>query len=166
MPAEYFWRGFDQRMFPSRNHGRIPGQAGISRFRRLHCVSSRTTATLAHKGTNGFFKYDPWQLGLGAKVIGVDSINRHGIGIPKNSEFRQQIEATLRDKYGNPIKITDHTLFKDYDWRINKNAIVTMRPMSDSIIVTYRDVILSNLAEAEQLNRVQKGFKRSDKEKF
>ena len=87
-------------------------------------------------------------------------------GIPKNSEFQQQLEATLWEKYGEPIQITDHIIYKEYDWRINNNAIVTMRPMSNSILVTYRDVTLANLAETEKLNRVRKGFTRSDKDKF
>lgn len=87
-------------------------------------------------------------------------------GMPKNSEFRQQLEATLREKYGKPIQITDHVIYKDYDWRVNNNAIVTMKPMNNSILVTYRDVTLSSLAETEKLNRVRKGFTRSDKEKF
>jgi len=80
-----------------------------------------------------------------------------GTGIPKESEFQQQIEAMLREKYGNPFKVTDHILFKDYDWRISANATVTMRPISNSVIVTYSDVALSKLAETEKLNNIRAG---------
>jgi hypothetical protein len=90
----------------------------------------------------------------------------NGTGMPKNSEFRQQMESMLREKYGKPFRVTDHILFKDYDWRINANAIVAMRPMSNAVIVTYSDVKLSGLAEIERLNNVRRGFTKGDKNKF
>jgi hypothetical protein len=90
----------------------------------------------------------------------------NGTGIPKNSEFRQQMESMLREKYGKPFRVTDHILFKDYDWRINANAIVAMRPMSNAVIVTYSDVKLSRLAESERLSSIRQGFAKRDKEKF
>ena len=57
-------------------HG-VQGQTGISQF-RSHCVSPFSTTILADENTNGFLKNDPWQKGLGAKVIDVDSIICHG----------------------------------------------------------------------------------------
>ncbi len=75
----------------------------------------------------------------------------NGTGVSKQSEFRQQIESMLREKYGKPIRMTDHIFFKDFDWKINDNATVTMRPMGNTVLVTYRDVMLANLSEKEKL---------------
>jgi hypothetical protein len=89
-----------------------------------------------------------------------------GTGVPKKSVFRQQIESLLREKYGKPFKIKDKYVYKEYDWRINGNAIVTMKPLGNAVIVTYRDLKLANLAENEKLRRIHNGFTKNDKRKF
>ena len=89
-----------------------------------------------------------------------------GTGVSKQSEFRQQIEAMLREKYGKPLRIVDKILYKDYDWKINENATVTMRPMGNTVLVTYRDTVLANLSEKEKLGQVRSGFTKNDKNKF
>ena len=89
-----------------------------------------------------------------------------GTSVSKNSEFRQQVEAMLRDKYGKPLKIKDKYVYKEYDWRINENSVVTMKPMGNAVIVTYRDIMLANLAQNEKLENIRKGFTNNDKSKF
>lgn len=89
-----------------------------------------------------------------------------GTGISKQSEFRQQIESILREKYGKPFKITDHIIYKDFDWKINRNAIVRMQPMGNAVIVTYRDIRLTDLAEKEKLGHIRSGFTNNEKSKF
>lgn len=89
-----------------------------------------------------------------------------GPGISKKSEFRDQIEGMLRKKYGNDPMITDHTVFQTYDWKINKNASVTMRIGGNSVEVIYIDKPISLFAEDERLKRVRKNFTKNDKEKY
>ena len=94
------------------------------------------------------------------------SVAFSGPGISKKSEFREQVESMLRKKYGKPIRITNHIVYKDFDWSINDNAIVTMRPGGNSVHITYRDLKLTDLCEKEKLNQVRSGFTRNDKSKF
>lgn len=89
-----------------------------------------------------------------------------GPGISKQSEFRERIEAMLREKYGKPVSVTDHIVYKTYDWKINSHAMVTMRPGCNSVNVIYRDITLARQAEAEKLDQVRKGFTTNDKGKF
>ena len=89
-----------------------------------------------------------------------------GPGTSKKSEFREQVESMLRGKYGDPVKITDQIVFKDFDWRINDNATVTMRPGGASVQIAYRDLTLSQLYEKEKIGKVRSGFTNSDKDKF
>jgi hypothetical protein len=89
-----------------------------------------------------------------------------GSGVSKQSEFRQQVESILRKRYGKPFRISDHIVFKDYDWKINSNATVTLRPLGNAVLVTYRDTVLANLSEKEKLGQVRSGFTINDKSKF
>ena len=54
----------------------------------------------------------------------------------------------------------------EYDWRINENAVLTMKPMGNVVIVTYRDIMLANLAQNEKLGNIRKGFSNNGKSKF
>lgn len=72
----------------------------------------------------------------------------------------------LREKYGNPIKVTDQIVFKDFDWKINENAVVTMRTGGNSVQITYQDLKLTQLTEKEKLGQVRSGFNKNDKAKF
>lgn len=89
-----------------------------------------------------------------------------GPRISKNSEFRKQIEALLKEKYGVPVKNSDHIVYKNYDWKINNNATVTMRLGGNNVHVIYTDAKLSKMAENEKLKLVQNKFKKNDKDKF
>lgn len=89
-----------------------------------------------------------------------------GPDISKTSEFRDRIEAMLREKYGQPVEIKNQIVYMSYNWNINANATVSMRPGTSYIQVTYRDTALFNLAENEKLELVRKGFTEGDKEKF
>ena len=88
-------------------------------------------------------------------------------GPSKDSEFRQQIEAMLREKYGKPIGINNHMgVYKTYDWKINDKAIVMMRPGSNYVLLTYIDNGIAKLVEKELSGQVRKGFTKNDKSKF
>ena len=89
-----------------------------------------------------------------------------GPKISKKSDFRKQVESMLREKYGNPVRVTNHILYKEFDWKINNNAIVTMRPGGNSVHITYRDLKLAGLFEKEKLKYIRSGFTRNDKSKF
>ena len=89
-----------------------------------------------------------------------------GTGISKKSEFREQVESMLREKYGNPIRVTDHIVYKEFDWKINNNAIVSMRPGGNSVHIIYCDLKLADLCEKDKLEQVRSGFTRNDKSKF
>jgi hypothetical protein len=89
-----------------------------------------------------------------------------GPDISKKSEFRDQIEAMLIKKYGRPVKIKDHIIFKTYDFKINKFSIVTMRPGGNYVMLEYLDKRLVRLAEDEKRANVRKGFTGNDKGKF
>ena len=89
-----------------------------------------------------------------------------GTGISAKSEFGLQVESLLREKYGKPFKISDKYVYKEYNWKINGNAMVTMKPMGNTVIVTYSDFNLINLAENEKLGTIRKGFTNNDKSKF
>jgi len=41
-----------------------------------------------------------------------------------------------------------------------------MKPMGNVVIVTYRDIMLANLAQNEKLGNIRKGFSNNDKSKF
>jgi hypothetical protein len=89
-----------------------------------------------------------------------------GPGISKKSEFRDQIEAMLTMKYGKPVLIKDHFIFKTYDFKINKFSLVTMRPGGNYVMLEYLDNRLVQLAEDETTAKVRKGFTGNDKGKF
>jgi hypothetical protein len=89
-----------------------------------------------------------------------------GSGISKKSEFRNQIEAMLTKKYGKPVEIKDHIIFKTYDFKINKSSFVTMRPGGNYVMMEYLDDRLVQLAEDETTAKVRSGFTRGDKERF
>lgn len=89
-----------------------------------------------------------------------------GPGISKNTEFRKQIEALLKEKYGAPATNSNHIVYKNYDWKINDNATVTMRLGGNNVHVIYTDDRLSKMAENEKLELVRKGFNKNDKGKF
>ena len=89
-----------------------------------------------------------------------------GTGVSIKSEFRQQVESILREKYGKPFKTKDKYVYKEYHWRINGNAIVTMKPMGNAVVVTYQDLNLVKLAESEKLGKIRNGFTKTDKSKF
>jgi Zn-finger domain-containing protein len=89
-----------------------------------------------------------------------------GTGVSKQSKFRQQVESILRKRYGKPFRISDHIVFRDFDWKINSNATVTLRPLGNAVLVTYRDTVLANLSEKEKLGQVRRGFTINDKSKF
>ena len=73
----------------------------------------------------------------------------------------------LREKYGTPLGVNGHMgVYKTYDWRINENAIVTMRPGSNYVHVSYLDKVIAKLVETELDGQVRKGFTNNDKSKF
>jgi hypothetical protein len=89
-----------------------------------------------------------------------------GPGISKKSAFRDHLEVMLTKKYGKPVKIKDHIIFKTYDFKINKFSIVTMRPGGNYVMLEYSDNRLVRLAEDETTAKVRSGFNSGDKGKF
>ena len=89
-----------------------------------------------------------------------------GPDISKKSEFRDRVEAMLIEKYGKPIKIQNHIIFKTYDFKINEFSIVTMRPGGNYVLLEYLDKRPVRLAEDEKTAKVRAGFTRDDKGKF
>jgi hypothetical protein len=86
-----------------------------------------------------------------------------GPDISKKSEFRDQIEAMLTKKYGRPVKIKEHYIFRTYDFKINKFSFVTMRPGGNYVMLEYLDKRLVRLAEDETKAKVRSGFTSGDK---
>jgi hypothetical protein len=89
-----------------------------------------------------------------------------GPGISKKSVFRDQIEAMLTKKYGEPVKIEDHFIFKTYDFKINTFSVVTMRPGGNYVMLQYSDNRMVRLTEDETTAKVRKGFNGKSKGKF
>lgn len=88
-------------------------------------------------------------------------------GMSKDSIFRQQNEAMLREKYGKPLGVNNHMgVYKTIDWKINDRAIVTMRPGANYVHVSYLDKAIAKLVETELSGQVRKGFTKNDKSKF
>lgn len=77
-----------------------------------------------------------------------------GPDISKKSEFRDQIEALLTKKYGKPVKIKEHYIFRTYYFKINKLSFVTMRPGGNYVMLEYLDNRLVRLAEDEKTAKV------------
>lgn len=89
-----------------------------------------------------------------------------GSGISKKSEFRDQVEAMLREKYGRPVRTNNHIVYKTYDFQIDKFSFVTMRPGGNYVLLEYLDNRLVRLAEDEKTANVRNGFNSGDKGKF
>jgi hypothetical protein len=89
-----------------------------------------------------------------------------GTGISKKSEFRDRVEAMLIEKYGRPVKVQNHIIYKTYDFQINQFSTVTMRPGGNYVMLEYLDNRLVKLAEDETTAKVRSGFTRGDKERF
>jgi hypothetical protein len=88
-------------------------------------------------------------------------------GNSKDSAFRQQIEAMLREKYGKPLGVNSHMgVYTTYDWKINDKAIVTMRPGPNYVHVSYLDKAIAKTIETELAGQVREGFTKNDKSKF
>ena len=94
------------------------------------------------------------------------TVSWSGSGISKKSEFRDQVEAMLTEKYGRPVKTKNHIIFKTYDFQINKFSNVTMRPGGNYVLLEYLDNRLSKLAMDEKTAKVRSGFSSGDKNKF
>lgn len=94
-------------------------------------------------------------------------IRFHNTGMSKDSESREQVEGMLREKYGKPLGVNSHMgVYKTYDWKINKNAIVTMRPGTNFVHVSYLDKAIAKLVQTELDGQVRSGFTTNDKSKF
>ena len=89
-----------------------------------------------------------------------------GPGISKKSEFRDSVEAMLIEKYGRPVKVKNHIIFKTYDFQINQFSTATMRPGGNYVMLEYLDKRLVRLAEDETKAKVRSGFTSGDKRKF
>jgi hypothetical protein len=89
-----------------------------------------------------------------------------GPGISKKSVFRDQIEAMLTKKYGEPVRIEDHIIFRTYDFKINKFSIVTMRPGGNYVMLEYLDNRLAQVAEDETTAKVRRDSTGRDKGRF
>ena len=156
----------------ARDHDIPLHKAGISsvnkHFKPKLCLPYANSATE--------FEYNDQLLGRIAKIVlkftptskKLYSIKLvwSGPDIFKISEFRDQIEAMLTKKYGRPIKIKDHIVFKTYDFKINKFSIVTMRPGRNNIMLEYLDHRLVRLSKDEMKAKDRSGFTRGDKGKF
>ena len=94
------------------------------------------------------------------------TVSWSGPGISKKSEFREQVEAMLIEKYGQSVKSRSKIVYKLYDFKITNAAIVSMRPGGASIQLQYLDKRLSRLAEEEKSAAVRSGFECGDKGKF
>jgi len=94
------------------------------------------------------------------------TVSWSGSGISKKSEFRDQVEAMLIEKYGRPVKTKNHIIFKTYDFQINKFSTVTMRPGGNYVLLEYLDHRLSKLTKNEKTAKVRTGFTNGDKGKF
>lgn len=89
-----------------------------------------------------------------------------GPGISKTSDFKDQVESMLRVKYDRPPKNIAHIFFEVLEWKINRNATVTMRAGGNSIHIIYSDLKLFELFEKEKNELVRSGFTKNDKNKF
>ncbi len=128
----------------------------------------------AHTATK--FEYKIQMLGRHAKVaLAFTPVSKRlysimvswsGSGISPKSEFRNQVEAMLIEKYGRPVKTENKIIFKTFDFKINPSSIVTMRPGGNYVQLLYLDKRLSRLAEDEETANVRNGFTGSDKGKF
>ena len=131
---------------------------------------------LPYANTATEFDYKTQMLGRHAKILlkfTPDSkklysitVSWSGPGISKESEFRDQVEAMLTEKYGRPVKTKNHIIFKTYDFQINEFSFVTMRPGGNYVLLEYMDNRLSKLAGDEKTAKVRSGFAGGDKGKF
>ena len=101
----------------------------------------------------------------GKKLYSI-TVTWSGPDISKKSEFRDQVEAMLTEKYGRPVKTKNHIFFKTYDFQINEISTVTMRPGGNYVLLEYLDNRLSKLGKDEKTAKVRSGFAGGDKGKF
>ena len=77
-----------------------------------------------------------------------------GPGISKESPFRDQIESLLTKKYGKPVKVKEHYIFRTYKFKINRFSSVTMRPGGNYVMLEYLDNRLVQPPEDEKTGKV------------
>jgi len=94
------------------------------------------------------------------------TVSWSGPNISKKSEFKEQVEAMLIEKYGRSVKTKNKIVFKTYDFKINASSVVTMTPGGNYVQLQYLDKSLSRLAEDEKLAKIHNGFTSSDKGTF
>jgi hypothetical protein len=57
-------------------------------------------------------------------------------------------------------------VYKTYAWKINRNSVVTMRPGSNYVHVSYLDKAIPKAVETELDGQVRQGFTNNEKKKF
>jgi hypothetical protein len=139
------------------------------KFNPKMCRPYADTATRFYYNGRIFNKWARLTLSftLVSKKLYCVEIRFNNTGMSRDSEFREQVEAMLQEKYGKPLKVSHHVgVYKTYDWQINENAIVTMRPGVNFVNVSYLDKTIAKAAQYESKEQIRDGFTKNDKSKF